>query len=136
MVHLAGGFLTSLGDSLPAVLIEQAGHHVDLYWDEPEGGRCPDASGRCPFTPNVNPWGSAPQQGGGSTTTAREGLAMHSAGVMCCTCTGVAAPQGSVANRPEPSPLRADPPGYADARRQIKRRLAGWLAEWPRRGVE
>ncbi|PSC67864.1 inner membrane PPF-chloroplastic isoform B [Micractinium conductrix] len=61
----SGGFLTSLGDSLPAVLIEQAGHHVDLYWDEPE-----------------------------------------------------------------------DPPGYADARRQIKRRLAGWLAEWPRRGVE
>ncbi len=33
----AGGFLSNLSDSLVAVVIPEAGHHVDLYWPEPEG---------------------------------------------------------------------------------------------------
>ncbi|KAI7839243.1 hypothetical protein COHA_006941 [Chlorella ohadii] len=32
----SGGFLSNLSDSLVAVVIPEAGHHVDLYWPEPE----------------------------------------------------------------------------------------------------
>lgn len=34
---LAGGFLGSLSDSLPSLVIPAAGHHVDLYWSDPAG---------------------------------------------------------------------------------------------------
>ncbi|KAL4448364.1 hypothetical protein ABPG75_005583 [Micractinium tetrahymenae] len=31
----SGGFLTNLSDSMPSLIIAEAGHHVDLYWADP-----------------------------------------------------------------------------------------------------